>query len=349
MSRPHVHAVVIGAGLMGHWHAHAARRAGAAVVDIVDRDPARADALARRLGGARACASLGAALASGPAAAAVTVVHICTPLESHLSLATEALDGGGHVLVEKPLVADSESAEALYAIAAAHGRLVCPVHQFLFQPGAQRAAALRPALGTLRHLEMEVASTGADVSGHDRDDVALEILPHGLAFAARWCGPRIAACDWDLLRASPGELAVSTVVGATRVSIRISLHGRPPMNRLRLVGDGGTIELDLFNGFAVVDRSAATRLMKIARPLRSALALGVAASRNLVVRAAHAETAYPGLRELVRRFYAAIVGAGAPPIPVDESLAVTDVWSRLRRTLRTEPAALLSPVLTHPR
>ena len=38
----------------------------------------------------------------------------------------------------------------------------------------------------------------------------------------------------------------------------------------------------------------------------------------------------PGLRELVRQFYAAASGRGPNPIPVDETRAVMAVWDRLR-------------------
>ena len=340
-----LNAVVVGAGLMGRWHADAARRAGASVTGVVDRDAGRARKLAHRVGGVPAFDDIGQALAAGK----VDVVHVCTPLDSHLAVAVQAVGAGCHVLVEKPMVADTESADELFAAAAARGVVVCPVHQFLFQPGALQAVALLPAMGKLRHVEMEVASTGADPSAADRDDVALEILPHGLAFAARLCGTGIAAVDWDVVRVSAGEMAISAVVDETRLAIRISMRGRPPANRLRLVTDGGTIELDLFSGFAIVDRTSATRVMKIARPFYSAATLGVAASRNLLARAVRIETAYPGLRELVRRFYAAARGTEASPIPPAESRAVTELWSRLRHAIRPGRSALLSADFTHSR
>lgn len=347
MLAPRIEAFVVGAGLMGRWHAEAARRCGATVAGVVDRDVARAEALAARFPGARAVAGLGEAFGAPSGtpggSPALAVAHVCTPLESHLPIALDAIARGCHVLIEKPMVADAEAADRLHAAAASRGVIVVPVHQFLFQRGAARALSLLPALGPLRLIEMEIASTGAEGSSGARDAVALEILPHGLAFAARILGTRIAECEWAALRASPGEVTAMGVVGETRVSLRVSLHGRPPMNRLRLVTDGGTVDLDLFTGFAVVDRSLASRAMKLARPLRSALAQGAAASRELLHRALAAETAYPGLRELVRRFYASVRGTAATPIPVAETRAVTAAWARLRSLVSVAGSTAATP------
>ena len=177
--------------------------------------------------------------------------------------------------------------------------------------------------------------SGADAGALGRDEAVLEILPHGLAFAARLCGTGIATADWSVQRASEGEISVGTVIGPTRIGFRISMRGRPPLNRLRLVTDSGTLEADLFNGFSVWDGSGNSRLMKLFRPIRSAAATAAATSTNLLGRALRAETAYPGLRELVRRFYGACANEVPSPIGTEETLAVTAAWTTLRRLLDT--------------
>ena len=59
--------LVVGAGLMGRWHAHAIRRAGGVVAGVVDLDTGRANALAARFPGSRPFPRLEAALGSlGP-------------------------------------------------------------------------------------------------------------------------------------------------------------------------------------------------------------------------------------------------------------------------------------------
>jgi hypothetical protein len=82
------------------------------------------------------------------------------------------------------------------------------------------------------------------------------------------------------------------------------------------------VRANLFHGYATLERGAPSRLDKVGRPfLGSTAALGAAAA-NLVGRAMRRESAYPGLRELVRRFHLACAGLGPSPISADESIDV---------------------------
>ena len=323
--------IIVGAGLMGEWHADAVRRVGGRVVAIVDPRTSNAAALARRHSGAATFAALEPALDSIGAA----TVHICSPRESHAPLARSALRAGCHVLIEKPFAGRHEDTLEVLALAASVGRLACPVHQFLFQPGALHAVTALRELGTLLHLEAEVCSTGAERGVAGSDEVALEILPHALSFAARFCPEPIDSVPWTHFCSQPGELTVHATVGPTMVSARISMRGRPPANHIRLVAERGTIHLDLFHGFAIVDRSGSSRLMKVARPSLFSARLALAASGSLARRVLQRETAYPGLRELVRRFYAAAATGAVSPIAPAETRAVSAVWSALNSRVLT--------------
>ncbi len=320
--------IIVGAGLMGRWHAHAARKLGARVAAVVDPDPTRAVALAGRHGGCAPFARLEEALGAAPEA---TIVHVCTPSAAHEALAGAALAAGRHVMVEKPLAPDLATTRRLLEAAAARGRLLCPVHQFVFQRGVLRAHALLPEFGPLRHFDMRVCSAGADgKSDAERDDIALEILPHALALAVRFCPAPITDGAWGLRRMAAGELQGDGAVGGASVTARISMSGRPPVNELRLVGERGAVYADLFHGFSYLETGPASQAGKVARPFALALRHGAAATANLALRALGGEQAYPGLRELVRRFYAAGAGVGKAPILPDETLAVAEVWDRLR-------------------
>src|SRR5438067_781469 len=84
---------IVGAGLMGRWHARAARRAGGRLRYVVDRDLRRASALKGASHGARAVTTIGAALADP----AVGIVHVCTPSGTHAAPVASAIEAGCHV------------------------------------------------------------------------------------------------------------------------------------------------------------------------------------------------------------------------------------------------------------
>jgi predicted dehydrogenase len=305
---------------MGRWHADAIHRSGSRVVVIIDRDAARAASLASSLPGRPSIAEdVGYAIREH----GVDVVHVCTPIGSHESIAGAAISGGAHVLVEKPLAGDAGTVERLHRMATEQRVLLCPVHQFLFQTGVMRASRQLADLGAVRQFDVVACSAGADGgSDADRESVALAILPHGLALARRLLGVPLAGSSWQVDQGRAGELRVAGIVSEASVMIAISMRARPTENSLTVRCDRGTIRANLFHGYATIERGAPSRLEKIGRPfVGSALVFG-AATANLLARTTSGEAAYPGLRELVRRFHSATTGQGASPIAVDESIDV---------------------------
>ncbi len=109
---------LVGAGFMGKIHSVAYRNAamlfGAEIpgVDCVvatDFDPALAERAVREWGWSRSVASW----QEVNAAEDVDVIDICTPNDTHLAIALDALQRGKHVLCEKPLALDGNDAHRL--------------------------------------------------------------------------------------------------------------------------------------------------------------------------------------------------------------------------------------------
>jgi predicted dehydrogenase len=323
---------IVGAGLMGRWHAHAVVRAGGTVAAIVDPLRQRAE----RLAGTYRRARLVPNLDSLHPESGIDVIHICTPLETHEALTRAALERGCHVLVEKPLAASGPVTRELLRLAESRGVLLCPVHQFLFQPGVLRLRELLPRILPLRHVDYVACSAGAvGVSGAERDRILLEILPHPLSLLERVLPGSVPDIDWYLQHPLPGELHALSSFGGASVSLLVSLAGRPTRNTLRLIGAGGTVHLDLFHGFAVAEPGSSSRRYKIVHPFVMSGATALHAARNLAARVLRAEPAYPGLRELIRRFYAAVRDDGPAPISAGEVLAVASARDRLATRLGT--------------
>lgn len=313
---------------MGRWHAHAIDRVGGRVVAVIDQDVARARALAERLPGRPAAApDLGRAILEHD----VEVLHVCTPVASHETLARQAIEAGVPVLVEKPVAPDAAAVERLHALAETREVLLCPVFQFLFQPGVLEAERAIGRLGAVRHLDVMVCSAGAEHgSDADRESVALDILPHGMALARRLLGEPLSGADWRIAGGAPGEIRALADAAGAAVGIGVSMHARPTENSLTVRCDRGTIRVNLFHGYATIGRGAPTRLDKIGRPIIESTSTLGAAIGNLAARLARREVAYPGLRELVRRFHRACASGEASPVSVEESIDVARACDSIR-------------------
>ncbi len=160
---------VIGAGHFGRFHAlKIAASARARLAGVTDRDAARAGVVGAEAGGAPAL-PLDALLACCGA------VIIAAPAEAHYELAAQAMRGGCHVLVEKPLAATLEQADSLATLAAQTGR-VLQVGHLLRYSAEHRAISSRIA----RPLYIEATRIapfkprGTDVS------VILDLMIHDL-------------------------------------------------------------------------------------------------------------------------------------------------------------------------
>jgi predicted dehydrogenase len=126
---------VVGCGHFGRFHAlKVAASPRAVLAGVSDRDPDRAAALARETGGA--------ALEWPALLDACDAVVVATPADTHFAVAAEALRAGRHVLVEKPMAATLDEADAL-ATLAAEGRRVLQVGHLLRYSAEHQAISSR--------------------------------------------------------------------------------------------------------------------------------------------------------------------------------------------------------------
>lgn len=325
-----VRAAVVGAGVMGRWHARELLKAGGELVGVADPDAPAAASLAGTVGTA-GTAGVFRDVDDLLEQACPDAVHVCTPTDSHESIVERALAAGSHVLVEKPLASDAATTKRLLESFARRGLLLCPVHQYLFQPGTARARRRLPGLGPLVQVEATACSAGGLFArGVALDEVAADILPHALAVLQVLVPGGVEHLDWRVLHPRDGELRALAGSTGTGVSICVSMNGRPTRNELRAIGEGGTVHIDFFHGYAVVQRGAGvSRARKVAHPFSSGGRRIASAGLNLGYRAARREPAYPGLRELITRFYGAVRTGGPPPIPSGDTLAVAAARDRL--------------------
>ncbi|HEX5071876.1 MAG TPA: Gfo/Idh/MocA family oxidoreductase [Gemmatimonadaceae bacterium] len=328
-------AAIIGAGLMGRWHADAVRRIGGQVTVIVDPDDTARDALGRRHPEARLVAELDASLLARHATAA----HVCTPLPTHGDIVSSAIQAGLHTLVEKPFARNAAETTDLLELAQQRRVITCPVHQFVFQEGVRQITEWLPSLGRIQRVEFSTCSAGAPTTDPvSLDWLVAEILPHPLSLVSALLGLPLASSSWQVVHPIPGELRAITTVAGAIVSIAISAHSRPTENVLRVLGSAGSATADLFHGFAVRRNGAVSRRTKITQPFIVAGKTFASATINVARRTLQREFAYPGLRELVQQFYSATRGERPTPLSPASIADVACARDRILAPLSSTPA-----------
>lgn len=309
---------LIGAGLMGQWHATTVRRLKGRVVAVVDADIDRANTCGSRFG-ALAFPTVEAMLEH----VRPQVVHICTPLPTHLGYAKQLLAAGCHVVCEKPLADNAADVAELLESSRSAGRLLCPVHQFASQAGVLQVADRLHELGDLRRISFTFASAGGQhLRGNALDDVVLDIAPHPLSVLARLLPTKnMDAIVWQCVRPTAGELMAIGACGEIALSLSFSMSTRPTEATAVVCGTHGTAHIDFFHGYSCVTRGSVSRLDKALRPLAMAATQFTTATLNLARRGVRGEFAYPGLRALLAQFYASIDANADPPFSAAETLS----------------------------
>ena len=191
-------AVVIGAGHMGRYHAEKLAKLKK-LAGVVDADPARARALAEKLGGA---AFTDYHEIFGKVDAAV----IAVPTDRHHEVARDCLEHGLHLLIEKPIATTRAEADELIALAEKK-RLVLQTGHVERYNKAFRALAQRMKRPVFVEAERLAAfkQRGAEV------DVVLDLMIHDLDLACALahaeptdvsaCGFRVLTNDIDIANA----------------------------------------------------------------------------------------------------------------------------------------------------
>jgi UDP-N-acetyl-2-amino-2-deoxyglucuronate dehydrogenase len=122
---------VVGAGVIGQWHAKTIEELGprAVLSCVVDRDPSATARAADRYG-VRVYATLPEALEES--GSDVDVVAVCVPSGIHADVAVQALDAGKHVVIEKPIDITLAAIDRIADAKRRSGRLATVISQHRF-------------------------------------------------------------------------------------------------------------------------------------------------------------------------------------------------------------------------
>jgi predicted dehydrogenase len=317
---------VVGTGALGRHHArHLASLEEARLVGVYDLDPACGRAVAEELE-TTSFPDLDALLEQ------VEAVTVAVPTPAHLAVGLRALERGVPVLMEKPLAATVDEADALIG-AAQRGGLQLQVGHIERYNRALRAA--EPYLNGPRYIEsLRLAPfqpRGTDVA------VVLDLMIHDLdlvihltggaeAIEVRASGLALLSSHLDLANArvefNNGAVAMAT---ASRVS-------RERIRRLRLFQPNGYLSLDLASG--------AGEFMRV----RGGWQPGTGqALSDVVERIELAAPEADALRLELRSFVHAVQGEREVVVSGEEGRAALALALRVADAVRQSPLAVPAP------
>ena len=237
---------VVGAGALGYHHVRLLRQQpGATLVGFHDASPERRAGVAAELR-APAFDTLPALLD------AVDAAVIVVPTKAHHDVARQALERGIHLLIEKPITATLEEADALVALARSRGALLQVGHVERFNR-ALRAAI--PYLDSPRFIESERLAPfnprGTDVA------VVLDLMIHDIDLVHALVQGRVA----DVRAVGVGVLTQVDMTNAwlqfengAVANIKASRVSRDKLRKLRIFQRNGYFSLDLGEGSGVFYR-----------------------------------------------------------------------------------------------
>ena len=336
---------IVGCGQIADAHLQQiARTRGGRAVAVCDTEPELTEQAADRFDVPQRFTDYGGLLRES----SVDVVHLCTPVRSHVPLALQALEAGKHVYVEKPLAVDAAEAEPLIAAAKRQKRGLCLGHDQLFDPVWLRTRRLVAdgRIGRVVHVESVL---GYPVGGAFGREVAADAdhwvrsLP-GQLFQNTLSHPLYRITDLV-----PGELAVHAHAMHRSpqldlpTELRVQLHpadgdaeratgsvlflsqAKPPQRLTRLYGTAGGLEVD-FDAQTIrrtPGRSLPGAFEKLQRPLghlTEAAGNLARASWSFLKGDIHY---FAGMKNLFEAFYEHLQTGSPPPIALDEMLRVT--------------------------
>lgn len=224
------------------------------VAVICGQDASRTATLAAQAHGATTHLGFDAALLARPD---LDIIDICTPPDLHLAQATQALEAGKHVILEKPLVASLAEVDALEATIARTGRTLMPIFQARFGNGLAKAKHVL-ASGKAGRVHVATAETHwyrgpAYYATPWRGKIAHELggafITHAIHLhdmLTHLLGPVRSVSAQIATRVNPietedtGAVALEMASGAL-VTISVTLGSPQPSSRLRIIAENVTI------------------------------------------------------------------------------------------------------------
>lgn len=278
------------------------------------------------------------------------VVHVMTPPPTHRDIGLRALEAGCHLLMEKPTAASVGQCDELIQASAKADRMLCLMHNHLFDPNVhpfRDLAVVEAKTGPLEFVRVAYCldSDKMKEEGHDDPEhwvhklplgIFSEYSPHQLYLALNWLVD-VSEADLKMIerdgpfRAKQHVFHASLVGSNALGSITMVDQTDHGFFVIDLLGRRGVLHINMMDLTAVLAREphVERRLNKILRSC-SVGARTISANVANVVRIAVGRLKpRPGHRRLIAAFYNALATGGPPPVSGKEGREVIRVHELL--------------------
>ena len=178
----------------------------------------------------------------------VDAVIIATPVNTHYDLASQALDAGKNVFVEKPLAPSSELADDLADRARARGLVLMCGHTFVYSPSVRAIKRMLEA-GTLGEIYF-ISSSRVNLGLHQRDvSVIWDLGPHDVSILLYWLSElptSVRAVGRDSIVKGIADVAFMTMTFGSGIVANVELSWLAPskLRRTVIVGSERMVTYD---------------------------------------------------------------------------------------------------------
>lgn len=282
-------------------------------------------------------------------------VHVCTPPDTHASLARLALEHGAHIYLEKPFTLTGNDAEEVISLAKEKGLRVCAGHQLLFESPTLRAEEHLRKLGRIVHIESYFSFKPVRYSKDGKTAISpleqlVDILPHPVYLLLHFLKKNAAMNENQTEMRALEVKASGSVHGILRCgdvigSLNVTLEARPIESYIKIVGTNGYLYADYVRGAAVaIPGPGVSAISKILNPYRQSWQTVSGTTRALFNRVFKKQKSYPGLLENIGHFYGRLT-SGLPDADSDSSIVETvaiceEVGKKLEVVAREENSIL---------
>ena len=223
---------VVGAGRWGKNHVRTYNELGV-LGAVVELDPNLRQNIERDYPGVDVSGDLDALLANKE----ITSVSVATPAETHFAVTKRLLEGGKHVLVEKPITLFSREAEELTALAAKLDRILMVGHVMLYHPAIRKIKRMidEGVLGKLQYIYSNRVNLG---QVRKEENVLWSFAPHDISIINYLVGSMpngVTANGGEFLQPGIFDVTMTNLTYPNNVAAHIHVSWLHPFKEHRLV------------------------------------------------------------------------------------------------------------------